>query len=86
VSRGLVKVVKKINDHQQEEAILRVTPRELEFLNLACSDRTYQQIASEMNVSMRTVDGYRDVLFKRFAVASRVGMVLFALRKGIIQL
>jgi len=86
VSRELVKVIRRLEEHAQAQAHLKLTPRELTFLHLACSDKSYQQIADEMQISMRTVDGYRDSLFRRFEVASRVGMVIFALRKGIIQL
>jgi DNA-binding NarL/FixJ family response regulator len=86
VSRELIKVMKRLEENTFSPSNLKVTPREMVFLNLACSDRSYQQIADEMDVTMRTVDGYRDTLFRRFDVASRVGMVLFALRKGIIHL
>ncbi|MFA6060109.1 MAG: helix-turn-helix transcriptional regulator [Taibaiella sp.] len=64
----------------------KLTPRELTFLQPACSDKSYQQIADEMSVSLRTVDGYRDALFRRFQVYSRVGMVLYGLRNDIIKL
>jgi DNA-binding NarL/FixJ family response regulator len=36
-----------------------------------------------MKMSPRTIDGYRDVLFERLGVKSRVGLVIYAIRKGI---
>jgi DNA-binding NarL/FixJ family response regulator len=65
---------------------LRLSEREIHFLQLACSEKTYVEIAKEMFVSDRTVDGYRDALFKKLKVSSRVGLVLYALRNGIAQL
>jgi DNA-binding NarL/FixJ family response regulator len=71
--------------HQQEENA-EINDKEILFLQLASTDATYKQIASEMCLSIRTVDGYRDLLFKKFNVQSRVGLVMEALRKNLIQL
>jgi DNA-binding NarL/FixJ family response regulator len=60
--------------------------RELTFLKLACSDLTYKQIAHEMHLSERTIDGYRETLFEKLNVQSRVGMVLEALRRNLVTL
>lgn len=65
---------------------IEVTENELQFLQLCCSDSTYKQIAGEMALSERTIDGYRESLFKKFGVQSRVGLVLEAIRTGFVQL
>ncbi|WP_341226183.1 response regulator transcription factor [uncultured Arcticibacterium sp.] len=59
--------------------------REFEFLQMACSELTYKEIADKMCISPRTVDGYRENLFYKLDVKSRVGMVLFAIKNGIVQ-
>jgi len=56
------------------------------FLRLACSDLTYKQIAGEMCLSERTIDGYREILFEKLCVKSRVGMALEAIRLGLVKL
>lgn len=71
---------------QKEEEKLHFSDRELQFLKLACSDLTYKQIASQMHLAERTIDGYRESLFEKLAVQSRVGMVLEALRRNLVQL
>lgn len=58
---------------------------ELTFLKLACTDRTYKEIADEMNLSHKTVDGYRKNLFEKLNVKSRVGLVLFAMHHKLID-
>lgn len=63
-----------------------ITDRELHFLKLTCTEMTYKEIADEMHLSPRTVDGYRDVLFEKLGVKSRVGLVLFAIKNNLIQL
>jgi len=59
--------------------------REFEFLQMACSEFTYKEIADQMCISPRTVDGYRENLFYKLEVKSRVGMVLFAIKNGIVE-
>ncbi|HVF82051.1 MAG TPA: response regulator transcription factor, partial [Flavisolibacter sp.] len=63
-----------------------LTPKEQEFLKWVCSELTYKQIAAEMHLSERTVDGYREALFHKFGVQSRVGLCLEALRKEFVSL
>jgi DNA-binding CsgD family transcriptional regulator len=60
--------------------------RERQFLQLACSELTYVQIADRMCVSPRTVDGYRENLFIRLNLKSRVGLALWAVKTGIVTL
>jgi len=70
--------------HAQKEDSLNLSDREKKFLQLACSDLTYKQIAQEMIVSERTVDGYREALFQKLSVQSRVGMALEAIRRNLV--
>ncbi|SEW49912.1 response regulator transcription factor [Chitinophaga arvensicola] len=70
----------------QSEQKQTLTEREREFLHLACSDLTYKAIAAKMNVTERTVDGYREILFNKLNVQSRTGMVLEALRRQLVSL
>ena len=63
-----------------------LSDREKEFLTWLCTDKGYKEIAREMFVSPRTIDGYRDALLKKLKVASRIGLVTFAIRQGIVEL
>ena len=56
--------------------------RELEFLTYVCDPRefTYDEIASLMKVSEKTVDGYRSSIFDRYKIKSKVGLVLFSFK------
>jgi len=72
-------------DHQVRH-VLRLNDRELEFLKLACTECTYKEIAEQMYLSPRTIDGYRDTLFEKLNVKTRVGLVLYAIRNGIVAL
>ncbi|SEI46049.1 two component transcriptional regulator, LuxR family [Dyadobacter koreensis] len=63
----------------------RLNEREISFVKLACSELTYSQIADKMCVSPRTVDGYRESVFEKLDVKSRVGMVIKAIQIGIYE-
>ncbi|CAN5334807.1 response regulator [soil metagenome] len=71
---------------EKENIELELTEKEKKFLILCCSDQTYRQIALEMHVSENTVDGYREKLFKKLNVQSRVGLVLESLKRQLINL
>jgi DNA-binding NarL/FixJ family response regulator len=82
------KVIQSIHESGSETTgnTLRLTDREMEFLHQACSEKNYQQIAGEMFVSERTVDGYRESLFKKFNVTNRVGLVLYAIKNKLVEI
>lgn len=65
--------------------ILLLTDREIDFLRLAASELTYKEIADKLNLSVRTVDGYRDTLFEKLQIKSRVGLAVFAIKHRIVQ-
>ena len=73
-----------IKQQQQEEE--KPTEKEMTFLQYACTDLTYKQIAHEMNLAERTIDGYRESLFKKMNVQSRVGLAMEAIRKKYVTL
>jgi two-component system invasion response regulator UvrY len=59
---------------------------EIAFLKLVATELTYKEIAQKMKVSPRTVDNYRDALFLKLNVKSRVGLVVYAIKSGIVTL
>lgn len=63
-----------------------LTERETEFLKRICSDMSYKQIADNMFLSPRTIDGYRDALFQKLNVSTRIGLVLYAIRNDIVSI
>lgn len=78
-------LVSSIQDHT-EPGRPAFKENELIFLRLACSQKTYKEIAAEMFLSPKTIDGYWEALFKKLGVRSRVGLVLYAIKHGICKL
>jgi DNA-binding NarL/FixJ family response regulator len=86
VTRRIIQSVTKMSGKNEANVFAKLSEREIQFLKLACSEKTYQQIAAELFVSVRTVDGYREALFEKLQVSSRVGMVMYAIKNGLIIL
>jgi DNA-binding NarL/FixJ family response regulator len=63
---------------------LMISENEIKFLNLACTELTYIEIADQMFVSPRTVENYRNKLTEKWDVKTRTGLVVYALKNGII--
>jgi DNA-binding NarL/FixJ family response regulator len=84
------KLVHSLQNPDQQEGIPTgislMSDREKIFLQLTCSEMTYNEIAAKMFLSPKTIDGYRDSLFEKLNVRSRVGLALFAVKHGFVQL
>ena len=63
-----------------------LSTREIEFLKFVCSEFTYKEIAEKMCLSIHTIDGYRDSLFEKLDIRSRVGLALYAIKNKIVMI
>lgn len=83
-------LIKSLNSTEEQIEMgyeyVKLNDREKTFLELACTDKTYKEIAEIMFISPKTVDGYRDGLFKKFVVGNRIGLVLYALKHELVKI
>lgn len=63
-----------------------LSEQELTFIRLACSEDTYVQIADTMCLSPKTIDGYRASVFEKLNLKSRVGMAIYAIKTGLVEI
>ncbi len=84
------KLIHTINAMDEEDDstknTLGLNEKELKFMKLIATELTYKEIAEQMNLSPRTIDGYRDALFEKLNIKSRVGLVLFSIKNGLVNL
>jgi len=78
VSQTMAKTIG--SDNKNKPKPIELSPQEIQFLELACTDLTYKEIAEKMFISVRNADHYRDSLFSKLKVKSRIGLVLYALK------
>ncbi|MBL7750650.1 MAG: response regulator transcription factor [Chitinophagaceae bacterium] len=83
VSTKLVTGLNNASDKVDSEVVLN--ERERDFLRHTCSELSYKEIAEKMHLSPRTIDDYRQSLFAKLKVHSRVGLVMYAIRNGIAE-
>ncbi|MDP5093141.1 MAG: response regulator transcription factor [Polaribacter sp.] len=74
-------LMKSVNGLADEQITLK--EHETTFLKLACTEMTYREIADQMCLSPKTIDGYRDALFTKCNVKNRVGLVIYAIKNKI---
>jgi DNA-binding NarL/FixJ family response regulator len=87
VSRKVIHSIHQlVDDNSNLNAFMNLSENELAFLKLSCSEKTYQEIAAEMFKSEKTIDGYRAEVFRKLNVGSRVGMVMYAIKNGVVSL
>lgn len=84
VSGKLVSGLNKYADLDEKPVLLN--EREKDFLRWTCTELAYKDIAAKMNVSPRTVDDYRQALFAKLKVHSRVGLVMYTIRNGLVEI
>ncbi|HSZ86139.1 MAG TPA: response regulator transcription factor [Puia sp.] len=83
ISGKIISGLNKDGDDAEKQTIF-LTEKEKEFLHLVCSELTYKDIAVKLNLSPRTIDDYRNALFEKFDVKSRIGLAIYAIKKGFV--
>jgi len=63
-----------------------ITQREIEFLKLMTRGLSNKEIADEVNLSIRTVQGCVGQIFKKLGVNSRTEAVIYAVKEGLVTL
>lgn len=88
VTGKLLHSIHKMDDSEESDAqsVHKLNAREIEFLKYVGTEMTYKEIADQMKLSPRTIDGYRDALFEKLGLKSRVGLVIFAIKNGIVRI
>lgn len=81
----LKKLVIKNNIKPSFKKNIELTERELEVLKLICEEKTAAEIAKEIFLSPRSVEGIRQRLIDKVGVRNTAGIVMFAIKNGIVS-
>jgi two-component system response regulator DegU len=74
-------VLKKINKFELEQEL---NSKELQVLELVCKQFTANEIADKLNLSVRTIEGYRRKLLEKTKSKNLAGLVVFALKNNLV--
>ena len=64
----------------------RLTPRQREILHLIARGYATREIASQLHVSVKTVETHRTHIMEKLDLHSRTELIKFALRQGVIRI
>ena len=75
-------IFKSLQQHNKKGNVVNpdFTDRELEALELICKDFSNSEIAERMNISSRTVEGYKKKLLDKSGAKNIAGLVIMAVK------
>lgn len=87
ISRALLREVQQpTRGSAKFSEIVQLTTREEGVLQLICEGCTANEIADRLCISRRTVEGHRQKLLEKTGTPNVAGLVVFALKHGIIEM
>lgn len=86
MAKRLVQDFAKRGDGEKSTAVVKLTPRELEVLILIADGLTNLEIGERLGISVKTVDRHRENIMRKLDLHSRIDLVKFAIREGLIDL
>lgn len=73
-------------NHYIKKENIEFTERELEIMELICKEMSNRDIAQTLHLSVRTVEWYKEQLLQKTGSKNTVGILLFAIKKGIVKI
>lgn len=86
VSQSLFQNSFRARRRRKSSLLSGVTEREVEILTLLSKEHTAAEMAEKLNISSRTVEKHISHLHQKFETKKTIGLVLCAIREGIIQI
>ena len=59
------------------------TEKEIEVIRLICEQLLNKEIAEKLNLSIRTIEGYREKIQEKMNVRNSAGIAVYAIKNGI---
>ncbi|MFW6289936.1 MAG: response regulator transcription factor [Mariniphaga sp.] len=80
-------LIKRVMERSfSKKGLPEFSSKELEILNYICREYTAPEIADKLNVSVRTVEGYRSRLLSKTSSKNIAGLVVYALKNKLVVL
>ena len=69
-----------------KQKIDELTSREIEVLTLVANGISNKKIATQLNISTRTVETHRQRIMKKLGICHVAGLTKYAIKKGLVTL
>lgn len=66
-----------------DRGVQRLNEKEIEVIRHICTGITSKEVAAKMNLSKRTIEGYRDSIMKKIDAKNAIDIMAFAIRNKI---
>jgi PAS domain S-box-containing protein len=74
------------NYEKKSSLLIKISKREKEVLKLLAKGLSTDEIADELNISKRTVEGHRSNLISKTEAKNSVGLVIYAIKNALIEI
>ncbi|MGZ3919735.1 MAG: response regulator [Bacteroidia bacterium] len=64
---------------------VQFTSKEIEIIQLICKERTAKEISELLNLSVRTIEGHREIILKKTGARNTAGIVMFAVKNNLVE-
>jgi len=86
ITKSVIRTYLKKTGTEKQNNFDKISPREREVLQLIAEGHPNREIASLLNISIKTVDNHRSNLMEKLDTHSTAELTRYAIRKGIISL
>jgi two-component system, NarL family, response regulator NreC len=69
----------------KKAAKVEFSEREIEIIDLICDEHTNKEISDKLFISIRTVEGHRLKILEKMNVKNTVGLVVYAIKMGLVK-
>lgn len=83
-NKSVARMAKQLIETGMVELKNILSDKELMFLQNLSTEKTYKQIADDMNISVRKVEYLRVKMFERFTIKSRTALAIQSKEKGLV--
>jgi DNA-binding NarL/FixJ family response regulator len=63
----------------------KFTPREIEVIQLICEENSNKEIASKLDISIRTVESHREHIQEKIGAKNSIGIAIYAMKHGMVK-
>jgi len=84
-SSKLMKMIAGSKFNPYKIARAEFNDREKEVIKMVCQEYSNKEMASLMNLSIRTIEGYREKIQQKMNVHSTAGLVVYAIKRGLFK-
>ncbi len=86
ITGKLVHTIQTEAENLLAESKINLNEKEKIFMLLVCTELNFNEIAKEMFMSPRTIEGYKYAMMQKTDTKSRVGLALYAVKHGLVKL